>query len=100
MARLLQASLVKMTDVEAENKTVGWERHCTTQVMVQAPKNRAMPLHFVETVRAKKMPIQVCASERMLLNFLFAQVGKFDADVLVAHNLVVRITSWHMRICA
>ena len=34
------------------------------------------------------MPIEVCPSERALLNCFFARIHRFDPDIITGHNIV------------
>ncbi|KNC54797.1 DNA polymerase [Thecamonas trahens ATCC 50062] len=43
---------------------------------------------FTDFVRAKAPQVEVCSSERALLNYLLAKIHVIDPDVLVGHNIV------------
>ena len=51
-------------------------------------ENRAWPWDLQRTVQAnKRLKLEICPSERALLNFLIARLHNLDADVLVGHNI-------------
>ena len=74
--------------VLADAATPDWEKRTDSRVLLRAPQHRALPLDLRETVREKKMPIDVQPSERALLNCFFARIHRFDPDVVVAHNIM------------
>ena len=56
--------------------------------VVRKLENRAWPWDLQRTVQAnKRLKLEICPSERALLNFLIARLHNLDADVLVGHNI-------------
>ncbi|KAJ3337924.1 DNA-directed DNA polymerase alpha catalytic subunit pol1 [Gonapodya sp. JEL0774] len=47
-----------------------------------------LPAGFQELVAQTKEKVEVCRNERALINYLIAQIGRHDPDVLVGHNFV------------
>ena len=51
-------------------------------------EQRAWPWDLQRTVAANsRLKLEICPSERALLNFLIAKLHNLDADVLVGHNI-------------
>ncbi|KAI9025578.1 hypothetical protein DFJ74DRAFT_618536 [Hyaloraphidium curvatum] len=47
-----------------------------------------MPMGFAELAGQQSQKIEVCGSERALLNYLIAQIYRHDPDVIVGHNFI------------
>ncbi|XP_049622790.1 DNA polymerase alpha catalytic subunit [Suncus etruscus] len=55
--------------------------------VVSTPKDCIFPYNFIEDISAKKVKVEVAATERTLLGFFLAKVHKIDPDIIVGHNI-------------
>ena len=84
---ILLASVISHTSVSCDGATANPTALSAFSV-VRKPDGRSWPWDLQRTVQAdKKLKLEVCASERALLNYLVARLHSLDADVLVGHNI-------------
>ena len=76
--------------------TTKWGEGCATAnptalsafSVVRRPEGRSWPWDLQRTVQAdKRLKLEICATERALLNYLIARLHSLDADVIVGHNI-------------
>lgn len=102
------ASVITHTSVAVDGATAR-PTALTSFSVVRKLEQRTWPWDLQRTVAAdKRLKLEVCPSERALLNFLVAKLHGLDADVLVGHNiaahdvavLLQRMQAHRARLCA
>ena len=84
---VLLASVITHQGVSADGATNNPTALSSFSV-VRKPEGRAWPWDLQRTVQAdKRLKLEICASERALLNYLISKLHNIDADVLVGHNI-------------
>lgn len=84
---IVMASIITHSTVSIESAT-GNPTALTACSVVRKPDGRSWPWDLQRTVAAdKRLKLEVCASERALLNYLVARLHSIDADVLCGHNI-------------
>ena len=84
---VLLASVISHTSVSCDGATANPTALANFSV-VRKPDGRSYPWDLQRTVQAdKKLKLEICATERALLNYLVARLHSLDADVLVGHNI-------------
>jgi len=84
---ILMASVITHSNVAADGATAK-PTALSSFSAVRKIDGRAWPWDLQRTVAAdKRLKLEICPSERALLNFLIARLHSIDADVLVGHNI-------------
>ena len=84
---ILMASVITHGAVSADGATPN-PTALSALSMVRKPDGRAWPWDLQRTVaNDKRIKLEICPSERALLNYLVAKLHTIDADVLVGHNI-------------
>jgi len=84
---IVLASVITHSRVSVDGATTNQQALQSFSV-VRKLEQRAWPWDLQRTVAAnKRLKLEVCPSERALLNFLIAKLHNLDADVLVGHNI-------------
>ena len=84
---ILMASVITHSTVSADGATAN-PTNLSAFSVVRKPDGRSWPWDLQRTVaNDKKLKLEVCATERALLNYLIARLHSLDADVLVGHNI-------------
>ncbi|ETE64292.1 DNA polymerase alpha catalytic subunit, partial [Ophiophagus hannah] len=55
--------------------------------VVSKPNDSIFPYDFKEIVKQKNGKIEICTTERILLDFLLRKIHEIDPDVIVGHNI-------------
>jgi DNA polymerase alpha subunit A len=56
--------------------------------VIRSPPDRHMPARLQETMEtAKRLKVEVTSSERSLLAYFLAKLGKIDPDIIIGHGL-------------
>jgi DNA polymerase alpha subunit A len=84
---ILMASVITHGGVSIDSATANPMALSACSV-VRKPDGRAWPWDLQRTVSAdKRLKLEICASERALLNYLIARLHSIDADVICGHNV-------------
>lgn len=84
---ILLCSVLTHTGVSADSATSN-PTALTPFSVIRRPEGRTWPWDFTKSVQAdSRLKLEVCASERALLNYLVARLHSLDPDVLVGHNI-------------
>jgi DNA polymerase alpha subunit A len=84
---IVLASLISHANVSCDGATPNPTALSAFSV-VRKPDGHAWPWDLQRTVQANKQhKLEICVSERALLNYLIARLHSLDADVLVGHNI-------------
>ena len=84
---IVMASVITHNAVSADGATAKPTALAAFSV-VRKPDSRSWPWDLQRTVTGdKKLKLEICATERALLNYLIARLHSLDADVLVGHNI-------------
>ena len=87
MPEIVLASVITHGKVSIEGSTSN-QTALTNFSVVRKLDGKAWPWDLQRTITAnKRLKVEVCPSERALLNFLIARLHNLDADVLVGHNI-------------
>ena len=85
---IVMASVITHSNVAADGATEK-PTSLTAFSAVRKIDGRSWPWDLQRTVNAdKRLKLEICPSERALLNFFIARLHNIDADVLVGHNVV------------
>jgi DNA polymerase alpha subunit A len=84
---VLMASVITHQGVSIDGATTNPTALSACSV-VRKPEGHSWPWDLQRTVSSdKRIKLEICATERALLNYLIARLHSIDADVIVGHNI-------------